>query len=219
VQLNWGGEQFILLPARCVYWPRQSTVIISDPHFGKTSAFRVRGVPLPRGTTATDLEALSRVLKDLNPQRLLILGDVFHSREWRNEHLEAQLKSWRAGFSQLEIVVIPGNHDVHAGLTPNDLNFTIRSAPVFEEHFCFTHFPPEPAQEYTFCGHIHPGCRLRDRDGSRVRVPCFWLRQKICCLPAFGSFTGLYMIKPDPGDRLFAIGPDCLLEVPPELAA
>jgi metallophosphoesterase superfamily enzyme len=36
------------------------TLFVADVHFGKAAAFRAGGVPLPRGSTATDLERLTR---------------------------------------------------------------------------------------------------------------------------------------------------------------
>ena len=50
------GEQVELLALRALHWPRERTVFVADVHLGKAAAFRAGGVPLPRGSTAADLD-------------------------------------------------------------------------------------------------------------------------------------------------------------------
>ena len=56
--IELAGEQVALLPQKALYWPRETTLIVADIHFGKAASFRALGVPVPHGTTAQNLEAL-----------------------------------------------------------------------------------------------------------------------------------------------------------------
>jgi hypothetical protein len=46
-----------------------------------------------------------------------------------------------------------------------------------------------------------------------MRAACFWFGQQVAVLPSFGSFTGAHRVRPSEGDRVFAVGPDCVAEV------
>ena len=51
VTVDVAGEQFVLLPQKAVFWPRERLLAIADIHFGKAATFRSFGIPVPRGTT------------------------------------------------------------------------------------------------------------------------------------------------------------------------
>ncbi len=67
IEIDWGGERLVVLAERALYWPRRRTIIIADPHFGKAATFRQAGIPVPHGTTATDLDRLRRLLPAPGP--------------------------------------------------------------------------------------------------------------------------------------------------------
>ena len=56
--------------------------------------------------------------------------------------------------------------------------------------------------------------RLSGRADDSVRLPCFWLREGLTVLPAFGSFTGGACIARSPGERVIALADDRLFEIP-----
>jgi uncharacterized protein len=41
------GELLEMRADRTLYWPRRQTLVLADPHFGKTEAFRRAGLPVP----------------------------------------------------------------------------------------------------------------------------------------------------------------------------
>lgn len=59
---------------------------------------------------------------------------------------------------------------------------------------------------------------LGGRAQDRLRLPCFWFtdaaRQAVGVLPAFGSFTGMHLIDRRPEDRVFAVMPQRVIELP-----
>jgi metallophosphoesterase superfamily enzyme len=56
--------------------------------------------------------------------------------------------------------------------------------------------------------------RLAGRADDSVRLPCFWIREGLTVLPAFGSFTGGACIARGPGERVIALAEDRVFEVP-----
>ena len=76
-----GGGTWELLPQRAAFWIERRWLVIADAHFGKAATFRARGVPVPQGTTADNLDRLDRLIDDLRPTTVVFLGDLFHARE------------------------------------------------------------------------------------------------------------------------------------------
>jgi DNA ligase-associated metallophosphoesterase len=212
-RLNWAGEALLLLPERALLWPARRTLLIADPHFGKAAAFRAAGIPVPEATTQADLRRISALLARHEVRRLLILGDFFHARRGRATEPMAALAAWRRTWAELEVVLVRGNHDLGAGDPPREWNLAVY--PQLEEPpFCFVHDgDATPVRAHRVGGHLHPTVRLGGASGG-VTAPCFWFRPESAILPAFGSFTGGHRIRPRTGDRVFAIGPDQVLEIP-----
>src|ERR1700691_251264 len=108
IEIDWGGERLAVLPERALHWPRKKTLIVADPHFGKAATFRQAGIPIPHGTTTTDLDRLRVLLAATRAERLVVLGDFFHARSGRQENTLAAIAAWRKEHRQLEIVLVRG---------------------------------------------------------------------------------------------------------------
>jgi DNA ligase-associated metallophosphoesterase len=216
-QLTWAGETLALLPQRALHWPAASTLFITDPHFGKAATLRSAGIPIPQGSTRHDLDHLDALLAATDARRLVILGDFFHARAGRAEPVLAALGAWRARRPDLSITLVRGNHDRHAGDPPDAWNVQTVTEPFPLPPFICYHQPLEPAaladvHGHVLAGHLHPQVSLRAADGSQLRIPCFWFGKEQAVLPAFGSFTGGYTVRPRPRDRLFVVGPRRVVE-------
>lgn len=198
-------HSFELLPERALFWQNRQTLVLSDLHVGKGMHFRKAGVPIPQQVFRQDLERLTRLIYDFNPQQLLIVGDMFHSD--RNNEVNL-FDVWRAGFQQLDLLLIKGNHDIMPLHTYADAGIRVHDH-LLVDGLLFTHEPPEETEtipyNYCFSGHLHPGVRLEGFARQSLRFPCFYFGAQQAILPAFGSFTGLALINPQPGDDVFAI--------------
>ena len=87
---------------------------------------------------------------------------------------------------------------------------------MLEPPFRFTHeasYRHDLNQAFTLSGHIHPVMRLRAMRKQRMRVPVFWQRSAGLVLPSFGSFTGGFVVRPTPGEHLFAVGPTAVAQM------
>lgn len=61
---------------------------------------------------------------------------------------------------------------------------------------------------FNFSGYIHSRVILRDLDGQSLKLPCFFHNENQIILPAFGEFTGKYLMKAELDDIIYAIAND-----------
>jgi metallophosphoesterase superfamily enzyme len=75
------------------------------------------------------------------------------------------------------------------------------------------HSPPNDFSRATLCGHLHPGVVWKGLGGVSLRLPCFWVCGQVCCLPAFGSFTGLHIVRAKQGDNFWPVAENRVFEM------
>lgn len=199
------GETLVLLPEKAIFWPRQETILVADLHIGKAAAFRAGGVPIPRGTTAADLERLSTAIDRTGARRLVVLGDMYHAREGMVPETLALLAEWRGARPDLEVEMVLGNHDRRAGPSPDHLRIIEHDRPLLDPPFVLRHDPIAHPSGYVLSGHLHPAARLKGRGMRSLRLPCFHFGEKVGVLPAFGVFTGTSVVRPRKEDRIFVV--------------
>jgi len=219
LDLQHAGETLRLFAGRALLWPRAETLLIADVHLGKPATFRAAGIPVPEQTTDADLRRLDALLSATRARRLVVLGDLLHSRRGRAEGTMAKADAWRGRHADVEILLVRGNHDRASGDPPDSWRIRCETGPLVEEPFVFAHEPDEAGEERErgltlLCGHVHPAVKLDGRRGASLRVPCFWLgdRGRRLVFPAFGSFTGTKIVRPAGNDRVFLIGESAILE-------
>src|SRR3954452_24919812 len=93
LSVSLAGESVELHADRALFHPRTTTLYVADVHLGKTAAFRAAGVPLPAGTTASNLERLGRLVARTGAERLIVLGDFLHAAAGRTPALDAAYRA------------------------------------------------------------------------------------------------------------------------------
>lgn len=176
---------FIPHPSGAVWWPEQSLLAITDLHLEKASSRALHGLWLPPYDTAETLKRLEAVLAELQPRRVICLGDtVDDPAAWQRMHPEdhQRLQSLCASTSWTWIA---GNHDPDR-------------PPNFSGCFCseieiagvtFRHQARPDCSGREVSGHFHPKARLNLR-GRGISGRCFMGSATRLILPAFGAFTG-----------------------------
>jgi len=193
-------QQFILHPSGSLYWQNQNLLLISDVHLGKVSHFRKHGIAIPNNAVPKNFERLTEVIEYFKPEKLIFLGDLFHSSKNREWNL---FQEW-TDCCVAEIILIAGNHDIIDKKLYDKIAVKVFSALEIND-FLLTHHPTEKEGFFNFCGHIHPGVLLRGFGGQSLKLPCFFQKQNQMILPAFGEFTGKYLVKPEPNDLIYAV--------------
>ena len=214
------GQQLWLSPHRCLFWEEERSLILSDLHFGKTGHFRKAGIAVPQSVYREDLLRLLSLIQYFQPRQLLVVGDLFHSRENKELNL---FRRWRDDFPDLGIRLILGNHDILHEDWYEAAGITVSREILRMGEFAFLHditewsaggrdaagTAGEPRDEapYFFSGHLHPGIRIRGMGKQSLQFPCFYFGEQYAVLPAFGKFTGTVSIDPPPESNVFAILP------------
>ncbi|MBU6157907.1 MAG: ligase-associated DNA damage response endonuclease PdeM [Bacteroidetes bacterium] len=211
-------EQSLLLSKeRCICWENEKVLILSDTHFGKTGHFRKESIPLPQMILENDLNRLIEVICCFNPDKLIVVGDLFHSSF--NKELD-YFKQFRANFSQLEFHLVLGNHDILRKEYYEDLAIQIHLHSLDMHPFSFVHDINDKQIEndnFYFCGHQHPGVTVRGKARQNLRFPCFHFSENHACLPAFSRFTGMSPIKRNKKDQVFIITEEEVINIPARL--
>lgn len=199
------NQTWKLLPEKAIYWEERRTLIITDLHIGKSGHFRKAGIAAPSTINAKNLERLEKLIRKYNPSTLLILGDLFHSkanREW------LEFEEWLENFEDLKIQLVTGNHDLLHQSFYESANISVYET-LEMDNFLFVHDPDDSFESDSkitiVAGHIHPGISLKGKGRQTLRFPCFLFSDEKILLPAFGEFTGLYNIKPEEDEKVFAV--------------
>ncbi|OCX52388.1 metallophosphoesterase [Mucilaginibacter sp. PPCGB 2223] len=214
LEFRFLNQNLLLLCQKAIYWEEEKALICADVHLGKGGHFRKAGIAIPLNLAQGDLATLSDLIHEYKPQKLIFLGDLFHSdmnTDWDWFAL------WREQFPKLEIILIRGNHDVIQDKHYQKLNIALHDELLIEP-FLMLHHPlnsadAEQAKGYVLCGHIHPGVTLRGKGRQSLTLPCFFFSEKQAVLPSFGKFTGRMSLQHQPTDQLFAVLPDKVIAV------
>jgi DNA ligase-associated metallophosphoesterase len=211
--LTIAGQDVRLLPERGLLIERTRTLIVADVHWGKSAAFRAARIPVPPGTTTSDLDRLSGLIARTAPARLDVLGDHFHARTWQALRTATAIRQWRHKHRELPISLVRGNHDLRAGDPPQEFAIECVDEPYRLGRFVLCHRPCHHDGGYTLAGHIHPCYSVYGPGRQRERLPCFLLGKDTGVIPAFGSFTGMAPVGVVPGDAVFVIAGDEVIEI------
>ncbi len=188
------GINLQLLPQKAIYLPQHRSLLVSDVHLGKSETFQQAGIPIPNLVNRTTLEQLQTLCRQVEPETLLILGDLFHSRAGMVEEV---ITLWQE-FIQATGVraqLILGNHDRPLLSTLQRMAIDCIPESLSLESLILSHDPAIQPGHLNICGHVHPCLRIRNRLDN-LRLPCFFFdrSQNSLILPSFGEFTGSYEV-------------------------
>lgn len=207
------NQSWNLLPEKAIYWGERETLIVTDLHIGKSGHFRKAGIAAPSTINAKNLERLGKLIEVYQPSTLLILGDLFHSkanREW------LEFEEWLESFDGLDIKLVTGNHDFLHQSFYESAKISVHETLEIDE-FLFVHNPDDSfesdSNHTVVAGHIHPGISIKGKGRQSLRFPCFLFSDERILLPAFGEFTGLYNIKPQENEQVFAVVEGSIVEL------
>lgn len=202
MEITLQGESITLLPQRAVYWQRAEAIIIADVHWGKTAHFRKNGIAIPANTHDQDAKNLSDLVNEHQPKRLIIAGDLFHSKH--NNEVDS-FAHWREQYPDLSVELVKGNHDILPDEVYESLNITIHKHTLELSPFTIIHDAPEQLTDsYYIHGHVHPSVKVAQRRMA-IKLDCFAVNKHSMILPAFGRFTGRHQLKASEYKDLYII--------------
>ncbi len=202
--INFQDETFHLLPEKAIYWENEKAIIIADLHLGKASHFRKQGLAIPTKSNQKDYMVFDKLIKDYQPVRILILGDLFHS-EYNNEwEIFAEFISKHKG---IKFELIMGNHDILPREKYEAIGLQSIGEIFHQKNLIFSHHPLAniSANSLNFSGHIHPGVRIEGAGRQSITMPCFYKIDSNFIMPAFGHLTGLKILNKQPNTEIYGI--------------
>ncbi|KSV88860.1 metallophosphatase [Sinorhizobium sp. GL28] len=179
------GVVAICDPLGSLYLPETGTLVVSDLHLEKGSAFARRGMLLPPYDTLATLRVLEAAIVRHNPKLVISLGDNFHDRVGSAVMPDAFRHMIAAMALGREWVWINGNHDPDGafglpGASMDELNYA---------GLAFRHEPKRGDAVGEIAGHLHPAATVVRRERA-VRRACFATDGTRMLMPAFGVTTG-----------------------------
>ena len=135
-----------------------------------------------------ELQRLGQAIDRTGADKLIILGDLFHTASGREEAVMKAVTTWREQYATLAIYLVRGNHDRHAGDPPDEWRFTVSDGPTPGPYWVLNHEPLTPSTGYALVGHLHPAVQLTGKGKQALKLPCFWFGPSCGVLPAFGAF-------------------------------
>lgn len=194
-----------------LYVRKEKTLILGDLHLGYEEELITHGYLVPRTQYRQLIAHMTRVLKGIDVETVVINGDLKHefgrisSQEWKEvlgflDFLSEKVKN---------IVLVKGNHDAIMGpiasrkdITSAD-RFFLEKSGIYVAH---GHVIPEDADikkaKVIIIGHDHPAVTLRE--GARAeKVKCFllgkWNKKTLIQLPSASFVTeGTDVMKEKP---------------------
>lgn len=189
LKIRVAGEACVLRCSGALWVVEHRTLIASDLHLEKGSAFAVRGQMLPPYDSPATLAKLEAEIEALDPARVVLLGDSFHDSK-AVDRLSTDDQAWIARLAAgRDWVWLEGNHDLVALASALDaLPGRVVTTMVLGA-LTLIHEPQPDAPMGEIAGHLHPAARVAAH-GRSVRRPCFVTDGRRLVMPAFGAFTG-----------------------------
>lgn len=195
------GEGVVCDAAGALYLPADRTLVVSDLHLEKGSAFARRGMLLPPYDTLATLRLLADVIDRHDPSTVVSLGDSFHDGEAALRLPPAFREMLLALMRGRRWIWIAGNHDPsHPADLPGDTMLELALGGLV-----FRHEPSRASGAGEIAGHLHPGGRIVRR-GRSVRRACFATDGERLVMPAFGAYAGALNVLDRAFDGLFRPG-------------
>ena len=192
INYSWMGTKLELHSSQVLFVPSTKELLLSDIHIGKAEYFQLNGIPLTNKEDESNLNRIYKLAKEFSPKKIVILGDLFHSRYSLNKNLIDKVEKL-FGDLYTEIELIEGNHD--KGCYIRNINYLKEKKSL---NLIYTHQPIKSNKKLilNICGHYHPKLILKNQQ-DKISLKCFALDRvnNSLYLPSFGDLTGGYLCK------------------------
>ena len=192
IKFYWEDTLLELLPSRSLFLPETKELLICDIHLGKAEYFQQNGIPLTNNSDESNFARIKTIVKKYSPEKLIILGDLFHSKYSIGKTLQKKVEDL-PGQLKTNIELVLGNHDIGCNIKNIKISNIKKT-----KNITFSHEPVNLSDNKTLniCGHYHPKLYFKNK-GDRLSFRCFAMDKikNTLFLPAFGDLTGGYPCK------------------------
>ena len=192
IKLFWGDTLLEMFPSRSLFIHKTKELLISDIHLGKGEYFQQNGIPLTNKEDKSNFDRIYTLIDKFNPNKLIILGDLFHSKFALSSKLKNKIEEL-TNYYKNKIIFIEGNHD--RGCLIKNIIYLKKMKSL---NLIYSHEPINISQKniLNICGHYHPKFLIKDFK-DKISLRCFALDKykNTLYLPAFGDLTGGHLCK------------------------
>ena len=107
----WEDTLLEMLPSRALFLPQTKELLISDIHLGKAEYFQQNGIPLTNNSDEYNFARIKKIVKKYTPDKLIILGDLFHSKYSIDKNLQKKVEDLPE-LLNTNVELVLGNHDI-----------------------------------------------------------------------------------------------------------
>ena len=106
----WKNILLEMIPSRALFLPKTKDLLICDIHLGKAEYFQQNGFPLTNNSDENNFERIKKIVKKYRPEKLIILGDLFHSKYSIGKTLQKKVEDLPE-LLKTNVELVLGNHD------------------------------------------------------------------------------------------------------------
>jgi metallophosphoesterase superfamily enzyme len=158
------------------------TLVTADLHIGIEYDLYKSGIRIP-SQTQKQLAKLIDHIEKIDPDRILLLGDVKHNVPLISYQERGDVPKFLGELAKLApIDIVPGNHDGNLGfLIPKDADITLHSSRgILRDDIGYFHGHAWPSAniisaKHVVMAHNHPAVQFIDKLGYRSILPA-WIR-------------------------------------------
>jgi len=111
IKIYWEDTLLEMLASRALFLPETKDLLICDIHLGKAEYFQKNGMPLTNNSDKNNFARIKKIVKKYIPEKLIILGDLFHSKYSIDKTLQKKVEDLPE-LLKTNVELILGNHDV-----------------------------------------------------------------------------------------------------------
>ena len=108
---HWYNSSLEMLPTRALLLRQTNELLICDVHLGKAEYFQQNGIPLTNNSDKNNFARIKKIVKKYSPEKLIILGDLFHSKYSIDKTLQKKVEDLPE-LLKTNVELVLGNHDV-----------------------------------------------------------------------------------------------------------
>jgi uncharacterized protein len=198
----------VILDGRlALFHRRERWLAVADLHFGYELSQRAAGNLFPLWGMQPIETRLHELLRDYDPLRLILLGDLLHDATAADELALLIRRLSRKS----RVVLIAGNHDrrLSGRIAPAEAEL-VESWQNNGFYFHHGHGPGPRNDGIEVIGHHHPAGIIRDGAGLRLKLPAFVQQQNRWIMPAFSPWAAGVEWQSEE-DRLWLCSPQRVL--------
>ena len=111
IKISWEDTSLELLPSRALFMVETKELLICDVHLGKAEYFQQNGIPLTNNSDENNFARIKKIVKKYSPKKLIILGDLFHSKYSTDKTLQKKVEDLPE-ILKTNVELVLGNHDL-----------------------------------------------------------------------------------------------------------